>query len=129
ALLAPVGGRPRASVVAAPRALHLDDLGAHVSEHLGTERPSDVLCQVGNDHAFERWPHGRKSIIGVIRALCRSFDRFRAALARIDLTPWRSMPTNSPNVLPREASGPLTSPSYSPRRPSRPSRAPLRQNR
>jgi hypothetical protein len=55
------------------------------------------LCQVGNDHAFERWSHGRESITaqclvegrrpGPIRALSRSFDGFPVPLARIDFTP------------------------------------------
>ena len=61
ALVAPVRRRPRPGVVAATRALHLDDLGPHVAEDLCAEGPRDVLRQVCHDDPFQRPRHGEES--------------------------------------------------------------------
>ena len=58
ALLAPVGRRPGARVVAAPRALHLDHLGPHVAQDLGAGGAGDVLGQVGDEKSGQRGIHG-----------------------------------------------------------------------
>src|SRR5262249_41023639 len=106
ALLAPVRRCPRPSVVAAPRAFDLDDLGAHVSEDLGAEGPGDVLCQVGNDHAFERWSHGRESITARCPRKGRHSGQFGLYAVVLlgsawPLLPWRALPTNWPTAVPR----------------------------
>ncbi|CFP65200.1 Uncharacterised protein [Bordetella pertussis] len=45
----------------AVRRLDLDDVGAHVAEHLGRERPHQHRRQVDDSHAIERPFHGRPS--------------------------------------------------------------------
>src|SRR5439155_595617 len=52
---------PRAGVVAAPRALHLDDLGPHVTEDLRAEGAGDVLREVRDDDPFQGESHGVES--------------------------------------------------------------------
>jgi hypothetical protein len=44
--------------VLAGRALDLDHVGAHVSEHLRAERPGDEAREVQHAYAVERSGHG-----------------------------------------------------------------------
>src|SRR2546422_2614053 len=98
ALLAPIGRRPRPGIVAAPRTLDLDDLGSHIPEDLRAEWARDILCQVGNDDAFERVRHARSLSPRDHGAPGRSglgevppgrFDTPGAARVRINFVPWR----------------------------------------
>src|SRR5205823_8048974 len=58
ALPTPVRRRPGARVVAAPRPLHLHDLGAHVAEDLGAVGAGDVLGEIGDKETSEGRVHG-----------------------------------------------------------------------
>ena len=62
ALLAPVGRRPGAGVVAPPPSLHLDHLRPHVAEDLGAGGAGHVLGQVGDKDSGEGSVHGRPII-------------------------------------------------------------------